>query len=73
MEQYIRASRAEELGLVRILDEMRDGLTTDAMIKAIRNLPNQTPPSGAFFEGLLGGLDYVADRVQHILRGQKKA
>ncbi len=66
-EQYIRASRAEELGLVRILDEHRDGLTTDAMIAAIRNLPNQKPPSEAFFEGLLGGLDYVSDRVQTLL------
>mgnify|MGYP005988612937 CR=1 FL=1 len=66
-EQYIRASRAEELGLVRILDEERDGLTTEAMIKAIRNLPNQKPPSDAFFEGLLDGLDYVSNRVQTLL------
>ena len=29
LEQWIRANRAEELGLVRNLDEFRDGLTAD--------------------------------------------
>ncbi len=63
LEQYIRASRAEELGLVRMLDERRDGMTVDAMIGAIRSLPYQNPPSAAISDGLLDGLDYVTDRV----------
>ncbi|WP_171131672.1 MULTISPECIES: glycosyltransferase family protein [unclassified Ruegeria] len=71
LEQWIRASRAEELGLVRMLDETRDGLTPDAMIRAIRNLPNQPVPSQAIGAGLLEGLDYVSRRVGALL-GQEK-
>lgn len=67
LEQWIRASRAEELGLVRMLDETRDGLTPASMIAAIRNLPNQTLPSQAMADGLLGGLDYVTRRVAALL------
>ncbi|SEO20663.1 Predicted glycosyl transferase [Salinihabitans flavidus] len=67
-EQYIRAHRAEELGLVRCLDEYRDGLTPQAMIDAIRALPDQRKPSEAIFPGLLDGLDRVSDRVQALLR-----
>lgn len=66
-EQYIRASRAEELGLVRVLDEKRDGLTPEAMIRAIRNLPVQPKPSAAFIPGLLDGLDFVSQRALDML------
>ncbi len=68
LEQWIRASRAEDLGLVRMLDENRDGLTTDAMIRAIRDLPLQPLPSEAIESGLLDGLDYVAHRIEALLR-----
>ncbi len=67
MEQHIRAARAEELGLVRMLDETRDGMTPDTMIRAIRNLPNQPLPSQAMQDGLLDGLDHVAWRVAALL------
>ncbi len=67
LEQWIRASRAEDLGLVRMLDEKRDGLTTDAMIQAIRSLPQQSLPSQAIKGGLLDGLDYVTHRVDALL------
>ncbi|WP_170405044.1 glycosyltransferase family protein [Ruegeria arenilitoris] len=67
LEQWIRASRAEELGLVQMLDETRDGLTADAMITAIRNLQQQPLPSQAIRAGLLDGLDYVSDRVEALL------
>ena len=66
LEQWIRASRAEELGLVRMLDEHRDGMTTQAMIDAIRALPAQGKPSDAGADGLLDGLDCVNARA-HIL------
>lgn len=66
LEQWIRASRAEELGLVRMLDENRDGMTTQAMIDAIRALPTQGKPSDAGADGLLDGLDCVNARA-HIL------
>ena len=69
LEQWIRASRAEQLGLVRMLDETRDGMTTDAMIAAIRNLPNQGKPSEAGANGLLDGLDVVKQRAQYLMDG----
>ncbi|CUH51242.1 glycosyltransferase family protein [Shimia marina] len=67
MEQYIRASRAEDLGLVRMLDETRDGFTPEAMIAAIRALPDQPKPSHAFVPGLLNGLDVVSERTLAML------
>lgn len=70
LEQYIRAARAEELGLCRMLDETRDGLTAKAMIEAIRNLPHQARPSRVFADGLLGGLETVNARVRALLQDQ---
>ncbi len=67
LEQWIRASRAEELGLVRMLDERRDGMTTQAMIAAIRALPEQPKPSEAGADGLLDGLDVVVARARALM------
>ncbi len=67
LEQYIRASRAEDLGLVRMLCDRGDGMTTQSMIEAIRALPCQSKPSDAVSDGLLDGLDYVTDRVSVLL------
>lgn len=67
LEQFIRASRAEELGLVRMLDETRGELTPEAMVAAIRGLADQPCPSSAFVPGLLDGLDVVSDRALEIL------
>jgi predicted glycosyltransferase len=72
LEQWIRASRAEEMGLVRMLDETRDGMTPEAMIRAIRALPEQAPPSEVNSEGLLGGLDYVTTRVAAMLNDPRQ-
>jgi predicted glycosyltransferase len=69
LEQWIRASRAEEMGLVRMLDEQRDGMTADAMIAAIRNLPHQNKPSQAGADGLLDGLDVVIKRGNALMDG----
>lgn len=66
-EQWIRASRAEEIGLVRMLDEKRDGLTPEAMIAAIRHLPEQARPSQAGAEGLLDGLEVVVARARRLM------
>ncbi len=54
MEQYIRASRAQDLGLVRML---RDDGKRDArlMATALRNLPQQRLPSEVVVPGLLDG------------------
>lgn len=70
LEQWIRASRAEELGLVRMLDETRDGLTVASMIDAIRCLPEQSPPSQAGADGLLDGLEIVVARAGALMSAQ---
>ncbi|MDP6831158.1 MAG: hypothetical protein QF512_09330 [Alphaproteobacteria bacterium] len=58
MEQYIRASRAQELGLVRMLED--DGRRdAEAMGKALRELPYQNRPRDVIVPGLLEGLDNV--------------
>ena len=67
LEQWIRAHRAEELGLVRNLDEFRDGLTPASMIAAIRGLPHQKRPSESGADGLLDGLDRVIERARCLM------
>ena len=67
LEQWLRASRSEELGLIRMLDEYRDGLTVASMIGAIRGLPGQKLPSEVMPAGLMDGLDYVTDRIGALL------
>ena len=62
MEQYIRASRAQELGLVRMLED--DGKRDmNAMGKALRELPYQNRPRDVVVPGLLEGLDNVSRLV----------
>ncbi|MEQ8651713.1 MAG: glycosyltransferase [Kiloniellales bacterium] len=63
-EQYLRASRAQELGLVHMLtdDGKRDALD---MATALRHLPQQSLPSSVVVPGLLDGAENVvrlADR-----------
>ena len=58
LEQYIRAARAQELGLVRMLidNEARD---PRVMATALRQLPQQNLPSEIVVPGLLDGLENV--------------
>lgn len=63
-EQFIRARRAQDLGLASMLNEERGELTPAAMAAAIRRLPQQTRPSAAGAEKLMGGLPYVNGRVR---------
>ena len=58
LEQKIRAERAQELGLVRMLDPERLG-DAAAMAAAIRGLPAQGRPSDAVVPGILDGIDSV--------------
>ncbi len=67
LEQWIRASRAEELGLVHMLDEVRDGMTAKTMIATIRGLATQKKPSQAGAEALLGGLEVVVSRANSLM------
>ena len=58
LEQYIRAKRAAELGLLRML--MDDGVRRASdMATALRTLPNQGRPSDVIVPGLLDGLPNV--------------
>ena len=72
LEQWIRASRAEDLGLVTMLDETRDGWTPQAMGRAVRALEKQPAPSTAIRGGLLDGLEYVTERVSALLANQSR-
>jgi len=58
LEQFIRASRARDLGLVAMLD---DAARTDAeiMATALRRLPHQPRPSERVIPGLLDGFETV--------------
>lgn len=71
LEQYIRASRSEELGLIRMVHKERDGDTPSVMNAAIRNLRNQAPPSAGKIDGLLDGLDIVVKRTAALLAKAK--
>lgn len=67
LEQYIRASRAQELGLVSILvDEY--GRDPHVMATALRQLPQQNRPSDVVMPGLLDGLDNLNRLVERQLR-----
>ena len=59
MEQHIRASVAEQLGLIRMLDRERDGAGPEVMARAIRELPFQSPPSGKAPAGFMDGLEKI--------------
>lgn len=62
LEQYIRAARAEQLGLVRMLVD--DGERSPAkMAAALRRLPGQSIPSEVHLPGLLDGLSTINGTV----------
>ncbi|MGQ9366340.1 glycosyltransferase family protein [Azospirillum sp. ST 5-10] len=75
-EQYIRASRAQELGLVAMLPD-DDVRRPQDMATALRQLPQQDVPSSVVVPGLLDGLENV-DRLarrhlDHASRGPRGA
>jgi len=55
LEQFIRAQRAAELGLLTMLSE-REGRDPRVMAGALRRLTGQAPPSTAVIPGLLDGM-----------------
>lgn len=61
-EQYIRASRAQSLGLARMLRIDGDG-APERMATAIRALPSQLLPSEVRMPGLLDGLAMINDMI----------
>jgi predicted glycosyltransferase len=71
LEQYIRAERAQELGLVRMLvdESWRD---PRAMATALRTLPQQAPPSRAVVPGLLDGRSNVVKLARRWLSQERR-
>ena len=69
LEQHIRASRAQRLGLVKVLV---DGNARDpqVMATALRHLPQQNRPSDVVVPGLLDGLDNLNRLVERQLRSR---
>ena len=71
LEQYIRASRAEELGLVTMLvdDGNRD---PQRMAAAIRELPSKPKPSETRIPGLLDGLSTINGAIDQWLNRPRR-
>ncbi len=72
-EQWLRASRAQELQLVRMLEDPAEhGRPRDpqAMVAALAALPGQTPPSRHLDPALMGGLSRVADDVGALINAR---
>jgi predicted glycosyltransferase len=61
-EQYVRAFRAAELGLIDMLhpDEAED---TAVMVEALRRLPSRPRPSEIGCAHMMNGLDTIGDRT----------
>jgi predicted glycosyltransferase len=68
MEQHIRASVAERLGLIRMLDRDRDGSGPEVMAEAIRGLASQTPPSLHAPAGFMQGLEKIITLARSLLK-----
>lgn len=66
LEQFIRTSRAQDLGLVRMLHGS-DGRDPRAMATALRTLLQQGKPSAAIVPGLLDGLENVNKLAHHLM------
>jgi predicted glycosyltransferase len=65
-EQLIRALRAQDIGLLKVLIP-EGGLDTDVMADALRNLPHQDKPSKTLRPGMLGGLESIGTIARRTL------
>jgi predicted glycosyltransferase len=70
LEQFIRARRAAELGLVSMLSE-EEGISPKKMAAALRQLPQQQPPSSVVIPGLLDGMASVNRLARKWLEGDR--
>lgn len=65
-EQYIRASRARELGLCQMLTP-DEAAVPQVMARALRELPAMAAPSTALGRDDLSGLDEICDDVEKLV------
>jgi predicted glycosyltransferase len=66
LEQFIRARRAQQLGLARML-VADGGRSPERMAAALHELPNQPRPSEVRIPGLLDGLSVISETVDQWL------
>ncbi|MGP1254084.1 MAG: glycosyltransferase family protein [Kiloniellales bacterium] len=74
LEQHMRAARAQDLGLVRMLEAGRSEQDRNpkAMATALKGLPHQAPPSERVIPGLLDGSENVVRLAEQCLtRGRQ--
>ena len=71
-EQYIRASRADQLGLVKMLDD-NGTLDPSIMSQALREMPRQRKPSETVVPGLLEGLENVNRLIEPWIKPAQSA
>ncbi len=64
-EQLIRCQRADELGLIKLLNP--DTINPDKLKQAILVLEQQSKPSDHLLPGMLDGMDVIAERTLHLL------
>ena len=72
LEQYIRASRAAEIGLVSMLSD-EGGRDPAVMAAALRALPRRSRPSEVVVPGLLEGLTNVSRLVAPWIEDEEQA
>ena len=78
LEQFLRASRMQEMGLIKMLMPDSPGILDNPqedwkiMATALRHLPQQSLPSEVVVPGLLDGLRNV-DRLVDIAAGRRRA
>jgi predicted glycosyltransferase len=66
LEQYIRAKRADEIGLVKMLVD-DDKRSARVMATALRHLPQQAVPSNVIVPGLLDGLGNINRAAKRLI------
>ena len=69
-EQYIRASRARELGLCEMLTP-EEASIPDVMARALRRLPELAQPSLSVERDDLSGLDVICDDIEQLVSGTR--
>jgi predicted glycosyltransferase len=69
-EQYIRASRARELGLCEMLTP-EEASIPDVMARALRRLPELAQPSSSLAKDDLSGLDVICDDIEQLVSGTR--
>lgn len=66
-EQLIRATRAHELGLAKMLDPSA-GREAGIMARALRDLPGMRPPSEKLLPGMLDGFESISNLVERRIK-----